>query len=70
MNQYRQKLNSFPLFYPDDTNYIRLCFVFKNSGANRTEIKGIFDEFMVLGVDYDEEDEEELIDYLQKKANE
>ncbi len=70
MNQYRQKLKLSTLRELDESKYIQLCFLFKDSGANRTEITQIFDESLEVEKDYDKEDREELIDYLVKKSNE
>lgn len=66
MEQYRKLLKLSLIRDPELPNYIRLCSVFKISGANISEITLIFDEFMKTPVDYDEVDKQELLDYLYK----
>lgn len=53
---------------PEEPIYITLCFVLQESGAEREEIKDYFHTYMVEGIDYDEEEGGEMIDYLVKIA--
>lgn len=56
--------------HPYEPKYISLCFVLQGSGADKAEIKELFDFYMVEEEDYDKPERKEMIDYLVKVSNE
>lgn len=53
---------------PTEPKYISICKILQGSGEDRDVIEEIFKSHMEVGIDYDEDETKEMVDYLYEIA--